>query len=355
MLSKMAKPKETTIIEVYNEILRKDLSKSKLPELKQYAKDLKLKVAGNKSDLNARIQQYIIQTQNAIKIQRNARKYIVKRWFKMKGTFKNCVNDCDFYTLEPLNEIPYLYYIQHRPSSSHLGHSYGFNIKSLCTLAVKTNNKFENPYNRENMKLEFESKITSVIKLTNVIFPGNELMKDIVVLNDENSSSAFLSSIFARERRPRNTQEHAFLHRLDNLQQLSIEQRITELFIDIDNLGNYTNTLWLTNLTGQKLYYLIIKINQLWHALPRDLRLRICPYMSPFSEAVFGTMHIDANSPVNEMLRIVVRMSEVLVYSGIDNEHKNLGAMYLLSGITIVSLDARVQLPWLYDNYFTIV
>jgi hypothetical protein len=48
-------------------------------------------------------------------------------------------------------------------------------------------------------------------------------------------------------------------------------------------------------------------------------------------------------------------MAEVLVYSGIDDEHKNLGVMYFLSGLTIVSLDARAQLPWLYENYFAIM
>jgi hypothetical protein len=48
-------------------------------------------------------------------------------------------------------------------------------------------------------------------------------------------------------------------------------------------------------------------------------------------------------------------MAETLVFSGIDPEHQNLGAMYFLTGLTIVSLEARIQMPWLYDNFFTIV
>jgi hypothetical protein len=76
--------------------------------------------------------------------------------------------------------------------------------------------------------------------------------------------------------------------------------------------------------------------------------------MSPFSEDIFGT-HLNIDSPIDEVLRKVVRMTEVLVYSGIDDEHKNLGVMYFLSGLTIVSLDARAQLPWLYENYFAIM
>jgi hypothetical protein len=52
---------------------------------------------------------------------------------------------------------------------------------------------------------------------------------------------------------------------------------------------------------------------------------------------------------------MVVKMAEILVYSGIDNEHKKLGSMYFLSGLTLVSVNARNQIPWLYENYFTIV
>jgi hypothetical protein len=46
-------------------------------------------------------------------------------------------------------------------------------------------------------------------------------------------------------------------------------------------------------------------------------------------------------------------MAEIMVYSGLDDEHKQLGAMYLLSGLTLVSANARNQLPWLYENYFS--
>ena len=52
---------------------------------------------------------------------------------------------------------------------------------------------------------------------------------------------------------------------------------------------------------------------------------------------------------------MVVQMAEILVHSGINNEYKQLGAMYFLSGLTLVSQNARNQMPWLYENYFTIV
>ena len=343
MLSKMAKPKDKTVTDYCNDIAKKDLSKSKLPELKQFARELNIKISGNKPALILRIEECLVQTHSVIKIQRNARKYLVTKWFKMKGSIKNCVNDTDFYTLEPLSEIHYLYYFQYINS----GHSYGFNIKSLCALAVKSNNKFQNPYNRDSMK-SAEQKIADVVKLTNAIFPDNQLMKDISAMNDGIVQSTILTLI--RDRRP--VVVNRLAHQLRALDRLSIEQRVIGLFMHIDSLGNYTQTNWLTELSSQKMYYMIAKLHQLWQNVPRDVRIRVCPHMSPFSETVFGSEQI---LPNEVHLGIIIRMAEVLVYSGVDSEHQNLGAMYFLSGLTIVSLGARAQLPWLYDNYFTIV
>lgn len=342
MLSKMARPKENT--NKYIEIGNKDLSKAKLPELKQYAKDLNLKISGTKQVIKDRIQECIVQTHNVIKIQRNARKYLVVRWMKMKGSSKDCVNETDFYTLEPLNEIPYLFYFRHNSDS----HSYGFNIKSLCTLALKNNGKLMNPYNRENLK-HAEQKIADVVKLTNVILPGNELMKDILGINDGLMQPLSILSLI-QVRRPLAMNPMAF--KLRALDRMTIEQRAVALFMHIDSLGNYSQISWFHELTPPKINFMAARLHQLWHHVPRELRNRVCPHMSPFSETVFGTTAIAMGDIT---LPHILRMGEVFVYSGSDPEHQNLGAMYFLTGLTLVLLSARSQLPWLYDNYFTMV
>ena len=315
MLSKMAKPEPRT----YREIAKIDLTNSKLPELKQYARDLSIKVSGNKSDIKTRIETHIKSILSAIKIQKVFRRHLVFHWMRLKGTRENCVNDTDFYTLEPLAEIPYMYFIKYEDTAHNV--NYGFDLKSLCTLAAK-NSKFENPYNRENMKVPFGMKMIKVVKLTNILFPGNELIPRI------NESS---------------------IHQQQMPQQISLQQRTINLFIYIDNLGNYTNPVWLTDLNEGRLYYMVSCINRLWHRLTSSLRYRICPGVSPFSQDIFG------NNPVVINREMVVKMAEILVHSGVDDEHKKLGAMYFLSGLTLVSLDARTQLPWLYESYFNIV
>jgi hypothetical protein len=332
MLSKMARPAAQS----YKEISKIDLSKCKLPELKQYAKDMNIRVSGNKGDVKQRIEDQIKKEVSSVKIQKTFRRHLVINWIKLKGSRENCVNETDFYTLEPLKEIPYLYFIQYVDTTHNV--NYGFDIKSLCTMATK-NKKFENPYNRENMKVPFGTKMVKVVKLTNILFPGNDLFKDIGTIHES-------ANIFVEQQ---TTREQAFFARYEGLQQMPLNQRITDLFIHIDSLGNYSNRQWLSNLNEDRLYYLILKINQLWHRIPHSLRNRICPYISPFSPEVFGA------GQVNLTVSMVVKMAEILVHSGLDDEHKQLGAMYFLSGLTLVSLNARAQLPWLYENYFSIV
>jgi hypothetical protein len=125
MLSKMAKPEPNT----YREISKIDLSTVKLPELKKYARDLNIKVSGNKAEVKARIETQIRLIISAIKIQKTFRGHMVLEWMKLKGTRENCVNDTDFYTLEPLNEIPYLYFIKYVDVSHNV--NYGFDINKL--------------------------------------------------------------------------------------------------------------------------------------------------------------------------------------------------------------------------------
>lgn len=327
MLSKMAKPAEEPK-NTYKDISKIDLTKSKLPELKQFARDLNIRVSGNKGELKQRIEDQVKKEQSSITIQKTFRRRLVFKWIKLKGTRENCVNDTDFYTLEPMNEIPYLYFIKYVDTTHNV--NYGFNIKSLCTLASK-NSKFENPYNRENMKTPFGTNMVRVVKLTNILFPQNDLLTESIALPSEQ------------------TREQVFNAYYEGLNQMPLEQRITDLFIHIDSLGNYTNREWLTQLNQDRLYYLVLKINQLWHRIPNSSRMRICPYISPFSPDIFEPL------PVQITIDMVVRMATILTHSGIDNDNKQLGAMYFLSGLTLVSQNARNQMPWLYENYFTIV
>ena len=41
---------------------------------------------------------------------------------------------------------------------------------------------------------------------------------------------------------------------------------------------------------------------------------------------------------------------ENMVYSGVDEDHRKIGALHVLSALTVVSSGARETMPWLYES-----
>ena len=110
VLSKLNKPCK---ILKWNEYFDNNvqLNKYKIPQLKEIAKDNKLKISGTKPVLIERITIHFNKIKNIVKLQSIFRMYLVKMTTKMRGiALKDvsiCVNICDFYTLEPLKNISY--------------------------------------------------------------------------------------------------------------------------------------------------------------------------------------------------------------------------------------------------------
>lgn len=345
MLSKMARP-QVKYNYNHNEVANKDLSKMKLPELKACAKTLEIRVSGTKDELKHRILNHVKQATMAIKIRSLMRRKLVYLWHHLKGTANNCVNESDFYTLEPVDEIPYMYYMQHETNNI----KYGFNILSLCSLAIKNKN-FENPYTRESMRDTIANKMGRIIKLTNIILPGNTLMRELKNMYEGKDSSNVLHGLFAPQ--PTSRQRIQVNPVFTRLNSLPMEQRISELFIAIDNLGNYTQKEWLTRMSITQMRYTIIKVYNVWQRIPLETRTLICPQMSPFNRTIMANINNDMSQP--EILECLIKMAEVLVYSAAQRDDRAMGAMYFLIGLTMASPDARIIMPWLHDSYYEII
>ena len=86
------------------------LNKLKLHELKYIAKHNTLKITGTKTILIERISELFKLTKPVVKIQSVFRRWIVQESLKMRGpSLKKrsvCVNDTDFVSMEPIDEIP---------------------------------------------------------------------------------------------------------------------------------------------------------------------------------------------------------------------------------------------------------
>jgi hypothetical protein len=82
------------------------------------------------------------------------------------------------------------------------------------------------------------------------------------------------------------------------------------------------------------------------------LRHLICQGINPFHAAEMVNMREQTRE---ENCAMIVRIGELLIGSAAEEEHRNIGAMYFMTALTVVSRAARNQMPWLYDNFFVLV
>jgi hypothetical protein len=162
-------PIEMTYLDYFNKSVL--LSKYKLPELKQIAKYNKLKVTGNKPVLIERIHGKFNQSLKIQQIQSVYRGHITRKSFTLRGdAYRNtkiCVNENDFFTLEPLNEIPMEYFVSFKSTDGKF--TFGCNIISLAHL-IKTKKAVKNPYNREIISSTIIQNIIVLYNLIKIIF-----------------------------------------------------------------------------------------------------------------------------------------------------------------------------------------
>jgi hypothetical protein len=189
---------------------------------------------------------------------------------------------------------------------------------------------------------------------TNSIFRNASQTNPLNIMNNINNNQQMINdyrptininSIMTEESNMR-------LSRIQEIRTHPIEQRIHELFAEIDRLGNYTQSSWFSNLSHADYGRLYRALYEIWNfrsQLPRSVRNKICPFHGPF-DSIFNrpVYHTDLN--FQEIQKACLIVIENMVYSGVDEDHRKLGAFHALSGLTLVSMTARNALPWLYES-----
>jgi hypothetical protein len=420
------------------------LKKYKLPELKSIIKKYKLLIntgdkndlviielknllviTGKKHELINRIETLFSKMKNAEIIQKRFRGWIVRYSFILNGEIINnrslCVNDSDFVTLEPLDEIPRELFYSYKDAKNFY---YGFNITSLIQM-MKTKGKLTNPYNREGFDKKTLNNMISLYNIIQLIYPehrdNTNKVKLTVCCNnnanilrnlDNNPSHRNISQrLMERYNNQDGPHDFAFLHRIisnqprrltmndienavnlnnntiqtansnplsiryyeprvfnqsilsnnilrDNYNKIiemrrkPIETRIQELFMEIDQLGNYTQSAWFSNLQRHEYIVLYRNLYDIWSfrgQLSNEIKNNICPLFDPFTE-IF-TQPIYQNQILEEQIKSAcLTIIENLVYSGIDEDHRKIGTLHALTALTLVSRNARNAMPWLYES-----
>jgi len=322
------------------------LSKCKLRDLKATAKHLSSKgyrvhVHGNKCELIERIHQHFHKIRMAIKIQSLYRRYLVRVIYgSLPKDVSKCVNDTDFFTMDRMSEIPreHIFYYE-----DHNGFMYSFDIFSLIQL-FKREKKITNPYNREDLPISTVLAIVSIYVKMCILYPdlcssksGNTSL-DVVSSQVENGQSLGITI---------QTRQQIVAAKLAEVRSRSINQRITDVFIEIDNLGNYSQSRWFSDLSKLNYARFYESYHRWWNRLSPQTQSDICAIRHPFSNIL--SRPIDDIEEA-ELQEICLELIENMVYTGKDLESKTLGALHVLTQLTVVSYWARSALPWLYES-----
>ena len=219
-----------------------------------------------------------------------------------------CVNDADFYNLEPLSTIPSNYFFSFCQGGKH----YGTDVRSFIMLPPPN---ISNPYNREPLHSTILERSLGLVKKLQAT-------------------------------------KHSIEYEAPELSETQLKtQRVLTLFQYIDKLDNYTDTSWYWNLDVVSLQRWYIEVEDIWNyraQLTQEVKHNIIPQTSgkPFPYAPVDIKKVMDRDTLRE---VVLTEMERLVYSGIDRHHQVLGAMYLLTGLVIVNQSAAEAMPWLWQ------
>lgn len=344
-----------------------NLEKYKVPELKHLAKYHTLLISGNKPIIIERLQTHFKRHKMCERIQSIFRRHLVLYGKRLRGegypNYSKCVNDTDFYTLEPLKDIPAERFFSFRDEKDFI---YGFDILSLVSMIKSTSMNqtvnIMNPYNRVKFGNNILKQIISFYSIFLIIYPQKAISTNIFS-SIQNNPNIF----YARHERERTRSSPIRIPLTERIRQWdtreeqsrniireiredkTIDYRINQLFYEIDNLGNYSSPEWFTRLSVESYKSLYETCYQWWRRpnhIPIHVKNSICGIYDPFREIYL----IRNTSDREEAKEIMLNIFEILIFTGVDIEHRTLGALHVLTMLTTVSADARSTLPWLFES-----
>ena len=312
-----------------------NIHKYKIPELKKILRFHKLRVTGKKSILIERILEHFVKCKNVVKIQSLIRKHAVTLTMKLRGPGlydrKICVNDKDFFTLEPINEIDIYDFFSFKDEKDFI---YGFDLNSLIIMMKKPGSLY-NPYNRDKIPFYVIKNLTTLSKLSKHLQPNHKMGGQNEHCN--------------------NLVRNTIVQKMISIREKPDNDRINHLFYEIDSLGNYSSSSWFKNLNTDMYINLLRNLWDIWSYranIPTLVKRRICPYFNPFHDGLEDLNIRERNNMENiEIIRkACLTVMENIILTGITDEYRQLGAMHVLSALTLVSIPARANLPWLYES-----
>ena len=323
-------------------------AKLTLPHLRRLCVAYGLKKTGTKPVLIERSRAHCLKQCAVSTLQRVARGYrsrMYVRQFMNNSTYRRstaAVNETDVYTMDDFTDVPHYQLFRFLDNAD--GMIYEFNMASFFKL-LKTAVSIKDWTNTVTFR--------TIRACSNSETPPN-------VLNPYNRSpisNVVVRSFFTKmaySRMMRHPVCVEFKEEALTPMQL-VEGRILELFQDINALGNYADSSWLSALMHPQHIRFVQELYDIWTyraELSMQTKCQICPplgclFANPNSTEVMNEIRI---APFNIVREINLCAIDRLIHSGITEDDRKLGAFYVLSALTLVSPGARDAMPWLYQS-----
>jgi hypothetical protein len=309
----MTKPQ----IKTYNDYKMLRDNSYTVPELKEIAKEFLFKFKQKKKkEMVSELYEYLYKNYCIKKIQKVWGNYFIKLFNKLQGPAylkrELCNNVEDFLTTEEIKDIDYYYFFSYKDMD---GFVYGFNLISIHNLIIKKDTK--NPYTRNLFSLELIENVQKRINYNKILKKINQEIITIEQTNNYNSS-------------------------------------FVTLFQKIDLLGNYTQAEWIINLNNVQLRRFLLELYDIWDyrsQLSIEMKIAICPPTGlPFIEIPVHILQRNFNVNIDLLKKFAITIIDKLINSSNNRDNQSLGAMYVLSALTIVNNNAAEAMPWLYQS-----
>ena len=296
-------------------------AKFNVAQLKDLCSFYKVKKTGKKIDLVTRLHSFLKKSNYALKIQNSFRRHLRRIYVDSAGPgLRNrhlCMNDTDFYTMEDTVSIPESQFYSIKDEK---GNIFGFDMMSIYQLIQSCRGRNQdkpilNPYTRDMLPLcdvlmvNIRIRLSGVLKIPIVIKPKQDKMDDAK----------------------------------------KVEMDCIAIFQIINDLGNYADSNWFEGLDKNEMKRFMRELYDIWNYraqisehTKRDI---VSPRGNPF-DSVITAQPADFNLVKRNAMSVISN----LVTKGIDREHCSLGALYVLSALTLVSVPAQLALPWLFHS-----
>lgn len=227
-----------------------------------------------------------------------------------------CTNDADFFSTDPVGDISGVTFFSYKDIDNHV---YGFDVRSIHTLMYRARTSGEsakNPFTRSDFPAGVCRQVHALVRA------------------------------LARLKLPT---EWAPLSPPTPEQQ--IRMKIVDAFSRIDELNYYSSPDWFLGLDAEGHRQFYNHLHDIWF-IRANLSLAQRNTIVPgFATRLFRTPRWAlADQGLDALQRINLGLIRALIGSASDRNDRILGAMYVVSALTLVCDGARVAYPWLYES-----